>query len=500
MQLTELQVRAMEIEQLPDVFYKSFVYADKNMITSSASRSDAELFSWRVWLFIAFLLAIFAMGGGSRADIQSLIILRPMAVVIGFFAMFTLGTARLRRYKWLIILSATPILISAIQLIPLPPELWKSLPGRAIIIEIDTVSGIGDSWRPISMSPVATWNALFAFLVPFATVIFFIHLDKSEKRFVLPVLIGIGLLSGVVGILQLTGSSGGPLYLYRITNEGAAVGLFSNRNHQAIFLSALFSMIAVQLRIAWINGKARDIVYTNIALLLSIILLPLILVTGSRAGVAIALLSGLSAMFLLQIFSRRRVQWIKDMPGRKKTVFGVIVVGAFSLMAFIIFRVVFARSTAIDRMLDVNWEGEARAEHWPVVLEAAKTYFPAGSGIGTFDTVYKITEPDSQLGPNYLNHAHNDWLEIIMTWGVSGILFFGALGFWFVVLSTKLWRSHITTRGILLGRLGSVLILLLAAASMVDYPLRVPSIACLMMIAAVWLKDGSDSIAEMKEN
>src|SRR3546814_18783044 len=52
-------------------------------------------------------------------------------------------------------------------------------------------------------------------------------------------------MSGGLGLAQVIGPRDGPLYLYEITNNGSAVGLFANRNHQAALLACLFPMLAV---------------------------------------------------------------------------------------------------------------------------------------------------------------------------------------------------------------------------------------------------------------
>src|SRR3546814_6402182 len=43
--------------------------------------------------------------------------------------------------------------------------------------------------------------------------------------------------SAVLGLLQILSGPSSPAYLYRIANNDSMVGLFSNRNHHAIFLA-----------------------------------------------------------------------------------------------------------------------------------------------------------------------------------------------------------------------------------------------------------------------
>jgi hypothetical protein len=56
------------------------------------------------------------------------------------------------------------------------------------------------------------------------------------------------------------------------------------------------------------------------------------------------------------------------------------------------------------------------------------------------------------------------------------------------VASARLWlRMPEYSRRRQLGRAGSVIILLFAIASAGDYPLRVPSIAVVAVLAAIWM-------------
>src|SRR5260370_32164812 len=54
-------------------------------------------------------------------------------------------------------------------------------------------------------------------------------------------------------------------------------------------------------------------------------------------------------------------------------------------------------------------------------IEAATAYMPLGSGMGTFVPVYATFErPEDTFGSAYVNHAHNDVLEVWLEAGVAG--------------------------------------------------------------------------------
>jgi O-antigen ligase len=123
---------------------------------------------------------------------------------------------------------------------------------------------------------------------------------------------------------------------------------------------------------------------------------------------------------------------------------------------------------------------DLRLEAWPVILQAANGYLPLGSGIGSFDTVYRSVESLDQVGPVYLNHAHNDLLELWLETGLAGAIVLAVFLAWLVRRSIEIWRSR---GGGELAAGSSLLVLLLFAHSAVDYPLRTESLVVLFAFA-----------------
>ena len=160
-----------------------------------------------------------------------------------------LGIATSRCLRAVLAFAVAIACLIAVHLVPLPPAVWQALPGRELVAANDRLAGLNGVWRPFSLAPGTTWNALYSLLVPFAVLLCGIQLDRDHLLRLVPVILAIGALSGLIGILQVIGDASGPLYFYRITNGDSAVGLFSNRNHHAIFLAALFPMLA------WLAGR-----------------------------------------------------------------------------------------------------------------------------------------------------------------------------------------------------------------------------------------------------
>lgn len=434
---------------------------------------------------------MFLFGGGARDDIASLIIVRPGAVLVCGVALFLLTRAHVAQHRFLLVFAGITILLAAAHLIPLPPGLWTMLPGREVVVETGRIAGVEDIWRPLTLTPTATWNALYSLAAPLAVLLLGIQLSREERFRLLPLLIALGLVSGLLGLLQVGGSSNGPLYFYRITNNGAAVGFFANRNHQAAYLACLFPMLAVYAA----AGKTVESVRLRTLLTgaIGIVLVPLLLVTGSRAGLVVGFVGLLAAPLLYRPIGPARGAG----PRRRMLVFAAVGGGVLALGAI---TALLARAEAIQRAILPQTTDEVRMQAWGPIADIAWRHLPFGSGAGSFETVFKVHEPDTFLRPTYLNHAHNDWLEVYMTFGAPGLmLLLVAAAAWFYA-TCRVWGPRASAgRDIGYARLGSVALFLIALASTVDYPVRVPSIACFVVVFAIWLHAGMGRKDEASE-
>lgn len=442
--------------------------------------------SVQFWVLVAFLVLVFLTGGGSRADIQSLLVLRPAAVLACGIGFCTLSSRHVASYRLLFILVAAAFILVVIHLAPLPPYIWKSLPGHDIVADADRLAGLGDVWRPLSMLPSGTWNAFYSLFIPLAVLVLGVQLGRKEQYSLLLLFVVAGLLSGGIGLLQVLGAPDGPLYLYRITNNGSAVGLFSNRNHQAFYLACLFPMLAVYASTG-VQTVEQGRFRLWISIAAGVVLVPLLLVAGSRAGLAAGALglASIPALYSKPRFDRPEKRTVRRFnPNYLYTGIGVF---ALSLLTILL-----ARAQAFERLVAPDQANDLRFSVWGPIFEMAWKYFPFGSGIGSFVEVYQIDEPLNLLTPAYLNRAHNDWLEVWLTAGVPGALLLLSSVLGIAFSSYSAWRRmERQRRSTLFARLGSILLGLAMLASISDYPVRVPSIMSLLVVALLWLRGGS---------
>jgi O-antigen ligase len=443
---------------------------------------------WSFWIMCAFLVLAFLTGGSSRADVQSLVILRPVAVLICFYAAWHLRFEDITNNKFLIGFAAACFLLAGLHLVPLPPTVWQALPGRGLMAEIDNQVGLGQIWRPMTLDPVSGWNALYSLFVPLAVLLLGLTLKRDDIYRLLPVVIGIGLITGLVGLIQAASGENSAVNLYRISNKGNAVGLFANRNHQAVFLATMFPMLAAYA-CAGIKTAEQARFRLWISIAAGLVLIPLLLATGSRAGLITGFIGLISVLILYRtpqtlIATKRKV-------AKRRYYY---IAAAFASVAVGLLAILFSRATAIDRLFADNIVEDTRGKIFSPALEMAWSYFPFGSGMGSFATAFKIDEPNATLSPQFINRAHNDYLELYMTGGLPALLILmctiSALG----LTAYKLWISRKnTSKYLIIARASIIVAVIFIIASMGDYPLRMPSLMCFTVILALWIKHSEET-------
>ena len=122
-------------------------------------------------------------------------------------------------------------------------------------------------------------------------------------------------------------------------------------------------------------------------------------------------------------------------------------------------------------------EDPLRDARWTIFTstwEAVKVYFPMGSGIGTYGEVYQRFHVP-ELSGNFINNAHNDYLEWLLEGGVvagaliaSFILLY--ILHWQEVLRRGMWRTYNFVQ-VATG----VGILAMMLHSLVDFNLHIPA-------------------------
>jgi len=425
--------------------------------------------------------ALLLLGGSSRGDVVQLVLLRPLAVLVAAYGFWTLRWHHVVRHRFLAAMAAAIILLVALHLVPLPPETWMSLPGRRLIIALDQSVGLGGTWRPIAMAPAFAWNALFSLVVPLAVLLNGIQLSGDDLvRVGIAIFVG-AFASAILAFFQLFGTPDGILYPYTIKiDRPEAVGVFANRNHQALLLAAMIPLLA-----AWAARRGVDAAVDDRRLItavgLGLFLIPMLMVTGSRAGLVAGGIALTAAPFIFARGVKIRHRHSRS-PAWWKYGAGVAIV--FAIAGIFIAT---NRSVAIQRLIASLSQDDQRYGRWSVIIHNLDQFLPFGSGVGSYQPIFQTFESGTGLTDTYSNHAHNDWLEVILTAGIPGGLLLVISAFAFFVIAIKLLRSRDRGAVPAFRVAGLVIILIIALASLVDYPIRTPIISGLLVVACLWV-------------
>jgi O-antigen ligase len=131
-----------------------------------------------------------------------------------------------------------------------------------------------------------------------------------------------------------------------------------------------------------------------------------------------------------------------------------------------------------DQTEDLRWPV------WQSIIDMLPHYLPWGTGVGSYVEAYQVLEPDNLLRPSFSNHAHNEVLEILFTAGIPGAVLILLAS---VFLAAAAWRGlRASGDTALFKRLGVLVIIRLAIASISDYPVRTPILSAVFVLAAIW--------------
>jgi O-antigen ligase len=434
-------------------------------------------------------VATLALGGGARSGFLSDAILQVVALPLLIVSLWRLTQMQGARSRpWLVAFCAALVLIPILQMLPLPPSLWSELPNRKPEIEVLELVGRGLPWMPISVAPHATALAALSMIVPIAIFLGTVQLGFEERSRLSLVIIAVGLFSVLLGLTQVAQGPESALRFFKISNTTEAVGFFANRNHFAALLYSVTLLAA-----AWaVNalGSAggapteRYDAAAIIALVASFTVMVMLVaaqaVARSRAGLGLTIVALLGTL-VLAFTDRRGASGVTP----AKVLAAAIGLAALFATQFALYRIM--ERFALDPLQD------SRLPFATTTIEAAWSFMPFGSGMGTFAPVYATFEkPQDILMNAYVNRAHNDVLEIWLELGVAGIALMLVFLGWYAVRSIAVWRqtafgpSQIDT---LLARSATLIVGLLIAHSVVDYPLRTGAMMAVFAFACALLTE-----------
>jgi O-antigen ligase len=337
-------------------------------------------------------------------------------------------------------------------------------------------------WRPISLSPDLTIEAIMGLLPALAALLLLGLSPPAMRRNATHCLIWITVISVLLAVLQQSGGPQSDLRFYHFTNEDAGVGLLANRNHQALLMAMGIPTAA------WWASRPGPIIQSalvRLAIGASLIFVCLVgsVLTESRAGL---LLSGIALLSAVAIAWPMLRAWPRPIR--------------LSALAFFMVCAALSAITLLPRhrlSADLLFN-DPRSQFWPRTVEVMREFFPVGAGFGTFERVFPRFEQLADVTPQYLNKAHNDLLELGVEAGLLGYALLLLFLIWWLVNSIRVWRATGAFPDLVLGRLGSILVGLGLLASLTDYPLRTPLLGTIFAGACIILYKSNSALKERR--
>jgi len=197
-----------------------------------------------------------------------------------------------------------------------------------------------------------------------------------------------------------------------------------------------------------------------------------IALNGSLAGYGLAI-PVLLASVVIAFPGRASLRWLTLLAA-------ILMIGAVGWLSTMPVGSSTARASA---------ETSVQSRHDMLVtsLEAAKRFMPFGSGVGSFRRVYALYEDHDRLDPTtFVNHAHDDYVELAVETGVPGVILLAAFLLWWANAAWAAWRRPRPDPFALAASVASAAVLL---HSVVDFPLRTAAIsACFAMCLVLLIR------------
>lgn len=393
----------------------------------SARRSD-----WEKYLLGSVLFAALLIGGGTASGLYT-----DTVIEISAFIAVALAFSRTTNQPipgsvlWLLFLV---LALFSLQIVPLPASLIAGLRPEALLGRPWLI----DETRFISIGVGRTIECL---LYVAASAAFFLAMMRSRAEQVyglLPFFFMGVMCNGLAGAIQYSLSD-------NISIEGLLpftiyAGLFANPNH---FAALLFVSIPFVIYYGLFRGHLLSSAIGLVALLL------LLLAAGSRAGVLIGL--AITVISICFLSARSRTSGF----------------GVFALFVGLSVYTIGAWTTINAKQIDPTF---GRAEFARTTFDGIKENWITGVGFGNFQKAYQMYEKEEMIFSAYVNHAHNEYLEIAFEGGAvaAGLI---ALYLFLLLFAFAGIRRDSFQKAAFLSTA------FLLVHSLVDYPLRTAALA-----------------------
>jgi O-antigen ligase len=433
------------------------------MLDSAEARLDGSIVARfaEVALIFGVALAVLAFGGTEPVSfaLVQIIFLATAALLVAKMPQSLAGSLS----AWGFVVPAVLAAVVLTQLIPLPAHL------------------------PLSMEPYATRTHFLILLTCF--IVFYLAQIVSENRKrkerLIVSLLALGTVEAFYGLVQYLSGWQHIFFFVKKYDLEEATGTYINRNHFAGMLEMIlpFSVALLFYEYEKFRGRGSSApaniknVLTRqslqrllLCLFVAVVLFAALFFSRSRMGIAAACAS------LILIFG---LAGISRFHGKMGLALSAAFVALSIGLAFWI-----GPGPIVERFADVGQEltahDQSRLAIWRDALPLVRQNAVLGTGLGTFPIAY--TAVQTTFLSQFVNHAHNDYLELASDLGLpAALVLFGGI-FWILARAV---RTFLRARGsfersVALGCAGSIAAILLH--SMADFNLYIPANALLFAL------------------
>jgi O-antigen ligase len=354
------------------------------------------------------------------------------------------------------------------------------------------INAMGGDARAVAVQDKSAWLQGIGRLLLLGcvfTIALFVGACESSSRLFFKAL----LVSGTVALT---------LTFFTATRDGVPVSTqhsfthgFVNPNNAAAYLGIMMLVTLAQIvrffkapsksfykMILNIIDQLRMVVILKGGGLLFALLMSLagLFMTGSRAGILVALIS--AAFFSLMVVRKadlesRIMKWIMAAT--------VVLMAVVMMWSFVNFGQV------ITHKLETNGaSSNSRLDIFAAVRPMIADHPMLGTGLGSFPSAFQAYRPTEISADGMIDKAHNSYLEFAAEMGVPAFL---------VLMAALGWVGYQLYRGMrdrreryVIPTLGLAVWLLAALYSLVDFPLQIPGIAALFVALMVVCVSQSD--------
>jgi putative inorganic carbon (HCO3(-)) transporter len=386
---------------------------------------------------------------------------------------FRTVTVVVRQYRVFVLLWVLFLAWQLLNLIPLPASLIANLRPEKLLPAYANVQ-LGTSWLPLSFdvgqSQIVFLKSL-CYCLLFFSVLALVR-STSRLKLVLITISASGIFQAIYGSLEvLSGIEYSLVFKQPVTH--IATGSFIYKNHFANYLllslsAALGYLIASlgdddglskreRLR-KWLKFWLGNKVLFRIGIIIMVIAL---VMSRSRMGN--------TAFFVSMTITAAMGLWY--FKPRQKSYIALFV--SMLVIDIMIVSSVFGLNEVKERLEQTDLTHESRDEVVTDALTLLAKYSLIGTGGGTFYTVYPQYQSESIQ--HFYDHAHNEYLQFSIEFGVIGALLMGVFVLFCGINAFNAFRQrhHPLPRGAAFACF--MAIIGMAMHTSVDFPLQAPA-------------------------